>query len=81
MVFVDLNDGTVITEDTLKQEWKAGREEDPENTPGSFEVYLLEVILATINGRNDLEIIGVTPRETMDYIETIREKIRNGKRR
>ena len=78
IVLVDLNDGTVITEAMLKQEWKTGRENDLENTPRCFEAYLLEVILATINGRNDLDIIGVTPRETMEYIEAIREKIRNG---
>ena len=30
--------------------------------------------MATINGRNDMEIIGMTPREVSNYIIRLREK-------
>ena len=31
--------------------------------------------MATINGRNDLEIIGLTPREVSNYIIRLRSEI------
>ena len=81
VAFVDLNDGTVITESMLYAEWEIGRETDTETYSESFSKYLLEIILATINGRNDLEIVGTTPQETNEYMDALREKIRQIKGR
>ena len=74
MKFIDLNDDRVYTVADLKREWEALRAEDPENHAESFQIELLEILMATINGRNDLEIIGMTPREVSDYIIQLREK-------
>ena len=81
VAFVDLNNGTVITESMLYAEWEIGKETDTETDSESFNEYLLEIILATINGRNDLEIIGATPQETSEYVNALREKIRQRKGR
>ena len=74
MKFIDLNDDRVYTVADLKKEWEALREEDPENHAESFQIELLEILMATINGRNDLEIIGMTPREVSNYIIRLRER-------
>ena len=36
---------------------------------------MLEILMATINGRNDLEIIGMTPREVNNYIIRLRDRV------
>ena len=74
MKFIDLNDDRVYTVAYLKKDWEALRAEDPENHAESFQIELLEILIATINGRNDLEIIGMTPREVSNYIIRLREK-------
>ena len=74
MKFIDLNDDHVYTVADLKREWEALRAEDSENHAESFQIELLEILMATINGRNDLEIIGMTPQEVTNYIIRLREK-------
>ena len=74
MKFIDLNDDRVYTVADLKREWEALRAEDPENHAERFQIELLEILMATINGRNDLEIIGMTPQEVSNYIIRLREK-------
>ena len=74
MKFIDLNDDHVYTVADLKREWEALRAEEPENHAESFQIELLEILMATINGRNDLEIIGMTPQEVTNYIIRLREK-------
>ena len=74
MKFIDLNDDRVYTVADLKKEWEALREEDPENHAERFQIELLEILMATINGRNDLEIIGMTPQEVSNYIIRLRER-------
>ncbi len=74
MKFIDLNDDRVYSVADLKREWEALRAEDPENHAEGFQIELLEILMATINGRNDLEIIGMTPREVCNYIIRLRER-------
>ena len=75
MKFIDLNDDRVYTLADLKREWEALRAEDPENHAERFQIELLEILMATINGRNDLEIIGMTPREVSNYIISLRGRL------
>ena len=75
MKFIDLNDDRVYTPADLKRDWTQFREEDPDNHAARFKIEFFEILMATINGRNDLEIIGLTPREVSNYIIRLRSKI------
>jgi len=75
MKFIDLNDDRVYTPADLKRDWAQFREENPENHAASFKIEFFEILMATINGRNDLEIIGLTPRETSNYIISLRAQL------
>ena len=59
----------------LFKEWKAFRQEDPVNHAESFTAELFEIIMATINGRNDCEIIGPTASELDRYTRKIRKEV------
>ncbi len=72
MQFIDMNDARVCTLADLKKEWREDRAEDPENHAADFKTELLEILMATVNGRNDIEIIGMTPRETDSLIHRLR---------
>ena len=75
MKFIDLNDDREYTVADLKYDWAQFREEDPDNHADSFRIEFFEILMATINGRNDLEIIGLTPRETSNYIIKLSSEI------
>ena len=75
MKFIDLNDDRVYTPADLKRDWAQFREEDPDNHTESFRIEFFEILMATINGRNDLEIIGMTAREVSNYIIRLRSEI------
>jgi hypothetical protein len=75
MKFIDLNDDRVYTIADLKKDWQEFRAEDPENHADRFKIEFFEILMATINGRNDLEIIGLTPREVSNYIIRLRSEI------
>ena len=77
MRFIDLNDDQVYTIGELKKDWEVFRAEDPENHAPDFKTELFEILMATINGRNDLDIIGMTPKETSRFILRLREQILN----
>ena len=79
MRFIDGNDGQVYTLPDLWRDWQAFRKEDPDNHAPSFKKEMLEILMATINGRSDLEIVGLTPREVSKYITTLRTRIWNEK--
>ena len=68
MKLIDLNDDRVYTPADLKRDWAQFRHEDPDNHAASFRIEFFEILMATINGRNDLEITGLTPRETSNLI-------------
>ena len=75
MQFIDLNDERVYTLTDLKHDWAQLRSEDPDNHAESFRIEFFEILMATINGRNDLEIIGLTPREVSNYIIGLRAQL------
>ena len=72
MKFIDLTDGREFTLADLKRDWAGFREEDPWNHAADFGTELFEILMATVNGRNELEIIGMTPRETDRLIRRLR---------
>ena len=75
MKLIDLNDDRVYTPADLKRDWTQFREEDPVNHAASFRIEFFEILMATINGRNDLKIIGLTPRETSNIILRLRAQL------
>ena len=77
MRFIDLNDDRVYTLQDLHSDWHEFREEEPENHAESFQIEFFEILMATINGRNDLEIIGLTHREVSNFIISLRAQLLN----
>ena len=75
MQFIDLNDDRVYSLQDLHRDWAQFRQEEPENHAESFQMEMLEILMATINGRNDLEIIGMTPQEVSNYIIRLRDRV------
>ena len=77
MRVIDLNDNHVYTLADLKKDWEEFRAEDPENYAPDFNTELFEILMATINGRNELDIIGPTPQETSRLIIRLRAQLPN----
>ena len=75
MKLIDLNDDRVYTPVDLKKDWQDIRAEDPENHAECFKIEFFEILMAAINGRNDLEIVGLTPREVSNYIISLRAQL------
>jgi len=78
MKFVDMNDDTVYTLADIKAEWEALRPEDPWNFAENFQTQLFVLIMDTINGRNDMQIIGPTPAEIEKFLLTLLRRIEKG---
>ena len=77
MKFIDLSDDRVYTLSEIRKDWEALREEDPDNYPSDFKTGLFEILMATVNGRNDIEIVGPTPREVNRLILKLRARLLN----
>ena len=75
MKLIDLNDDRVYTPADLKRDWAQFREEEPENHAESFQIEFFEILMATINGRNDLDILGLTHREVSNLILRLRAQL------
>ena len=75
MRFIDLNDDRVFTLSDLHRDWTQFRQEDPDNHAATFRIEFFEILMATINGRNDLDIIGMTPKETSNLILRLRAQL------
>ena len=75
MRFIDLNDDREYTVSDLKRDWTQFRMEDPDNHSASFQIEFFEILMATINGRNDLEITGMTPREISNITLRLRAQL------
>ncbi len=75
MRFIDLNDDQVYALSDLYRDWTRFREEDPGNHAASFRIEFFEILMATINGRNDLEITGLTHREISNIILRLRAQL------
>ena len=77
MQFIDLNNHSVVTLSEIRRDWLESRTADPENTATDFKTEIFEILMATVNGRNDLEIIGLTHRETDRLIQCLRAQLLN----
>ena len=77
MKLIDLNDDRVYTPTDLKRDWAQFRDEDPDNHAASFRIEFFEILMATINGRNDLEILGMTHREISSLTLRLRAQLLN----
>ena len=77
MKFIDLNDRRIYTLSEIRKEWELLRNQEPENHAGDFKTEIFEILMATVNGRNDLEILGLTHRETDRLIQRLRAQLLN----
>lgn len=75
MIFYDLYSEKTYTLTDLHKDYQIFKKEDPENHANDFSTELFEIVLATINGRNDFEIIGFTPKEIEHIIFRIKKAI------
>ncbi len=76
MTLYDANIDRTLTLPELYADWKQFKAEDPWNHADNFMTELYEILMATVNGRNNCDIVGLTPSETCDYIITIRHAIK-----
>ena len=65
MYLVDTNDGKAFSLPDLHKEWQELRKEDPVNHADTFIREFFEILDATIRGRNDCEIEGLTGAEVL----------------
>ena len=72
MLFIDTNDGSPVTLRDIANDYASLKAENPDEYPPSLKLEFLEILLAAINGRNDLEIVGITHRETNRMIARLR---------
>lgn len=75
MRLIDIDSDRVYTLSDLHCDWQTFRTDDPFNHADDFTTELYEILMATVNGRNDCDISGLTPTETCNYILTLRDKI------
>lgn len=75
MRLIDTETGGTLGLEYLKEEYEALRRTEPENHQSTFKAELLEILLATVNGRNDCEITGLTAREVNRYILRLRPMV------
>ena len=75
MRFIGMNDDRIYTLQDIHREWKELRQEDPDNHAQDFRTELFEILMATVDGRNDLEIIGPTHREISNLIIRLRAQL------
>lgn len=76
MKLYDMNTDTEYSLPALYREWESLRKEDPVNHSDNFRSELFEILMATVNGRNDCEIIGYTGNEISNIILRIGEHIK-----
>jgi hypothetical protein len=75
MKLVEIDTGRAISLPELRQDWQTFRTDDPVNHADDFTTELYEILMATVNGRNDYDVDGMTPTETSKYILALRDKI------
>ena len=75
MRLYDMDDGSIYTLPELFTSWKAFRTEEPWNHAENFRTEIFGILMATVNGRNNMEIIGMTDKETDRLINRIRKGI------
>ena len=76
MKLYDMNTDTEYSLPALYREWKSFRREDPANHSDNFRSELFEILMATVNGRNDCMIPGYTGSEISGIIIRLRDSLR-----
>ena len=72
MKLYDDNSGKLYSLPELKTEYQIFRKSDPVNHAATFKTELFEILMATINGRNDCQVVSLLPAELSRYIIRIR---------
>ena len=67
MRLMDLNDGESYSLTEVFKEWQQLRKEDPVNHSDSFKRELFDILDATLRGRNDVEVVGMTGAELFRF--------------
>ena len=75
MIFIDSYNGEKYSLRRLWEDWKEFKKFDSYNHAPDFIAEFYEILMATINGRNDFDIIGMTTKETNNYVLSLRDKI------
>ena len=77
MMFYDMDRETTYTLKDMKDYYTEFEKEDSETCAdiGGFIPYMWVFLMDTVNGRNNLEIVGVTPHETEGIIRRIRSEL------
>ena len=78
MKLYDANTDRAYTLPELRSEWLEFRASDPDNHADTFTVELFEVLMATVNGRNDCDVVGMTAPELNRYIINLMSKVKGG---
>ena len=72
MKLYDENSEKLYSLPELKTEYQALRKTDKYNHADSFKVEFFNILMATVNGRNDCQVVGLLPAELSSYIIRIR---------
>ena len=75
MKLYDIEAEKVFSLPELFADWKTFKTEEPWNHAENFKTELFEILMATINGRNDCEVVGTTASELDRIIRRIRREI------
>ena len=75
MRFRDLETGAELPLTYIAAEYHAMRRIEPENHADTLAGEVLNLMMATISGRNDLEIVGMKPREIGQMIYKLARRI------
>ena len=77
MRFRDTLTDDIYTLQPLHRDWARFRTECPGEYPPSFQIELLGILFACVKGRNNLEVIGMTPKEVDHFIIRLQKKLSN----
>lgn len=75
MKLYDMESDKAYTLPELFRDWKTFRKAEPWNHAETFKTELFEILMATINGRNDCTVIGPTSKELNNYIIKLRKEV------
>jgi len=76
MKLYDIDTGDIYSLPVLKQEWETYRKAEPWNHAETFPAELYVIVMDTINGRNDCDIIGFKPSEISGFLARLYSKIK-----
>lgn len=75
MKLYDLSTEHAYTLPELRAEWMVFRSAEPWNHADDFRTELFEIIMATVNGRNDCDVVGLTPDELRRFTAKLRKVV------